>query len=191
MGGGRRGGGSKRGATAQGAVNGEKNVGGETAAQRVWSLPSPIGAFDEMIITSDPAAVKALGRNVFPFEEVIWERVVCTVAVEAIYQKFSQNKGIRGELLETGDRLIAEATTNDRVWGIGLNVGDRRCQDPSQWKGSNLLGWALMEARGRLLQGRKKRPGKEDEQARCCQLHPGGQLHLRRRSSAAPKRAKG
>jgi len=148
-------------------------------------------AFDEMIITSDPAAVKALGRNVFPFEEVIWERVVCTVAVEAIYQKFSQNKGIRGELLETGDRLIAEATTNDRVWGIGLNVGDRRCQDPSQWKGSNLLGWALMEARGRLLQGRKKRPGKEDEQARCCQLHPGGQLHLRRRSSAAPKRAKG
>jgi len=149
--------------------------------QRSVSGASPIGS----------AAVKALGRNVFPFEEVIWERVVCTVAVEAIYQKFSQNKGIRGELLETGDRLIAEATTNDRVWGIGLNVGDRRCQDPSQWKGSNLLGWALMEARGRLLQGRKKRPGKEDEQARCCQLHPGGQLHLRRRSSAAPKRAKG
>merc|ERR1712181_50589 len=55
------------------------------------------------------------------------------------------------ELLGTEDWVIAEATSNDRNWGIGLDRGDSRVRNPRQWQGTNMLGWALMEARKALL----------------------------------------
>ena len=53
----------------------------------------------------------------------------------------------RAALLQTGRALIAEATSNDRHWGIGLDEGHASVQTPALWRGSNILGWALMEAR--------------------------------------------
>lgn len=38
----------------------------------------------------------------------------------------------------------------DRVWGIGLAADDEAAGDPERWRGPNLLGFALMEARHRL-----------------------------------------
>jgi len=38
----------------------------------------------------------------------------------------------------------------DRIWGIGLATGDERAASPETWRGLNLLGFALMEARHRL-----------------------------------------
>jgi len=38
----------------------------------------------------------------------------------------------------------------DRVWGIGLAADDARAQVPAEWKGLNLLGFALMRARATL-----------------------------------------
>lgn len=43
-----------------------------------------------------------------------------------------------------------EASPTDRVWGIGLAADDPRAAHPSTWRGANLLGFALMEARSRL-----------------------------------------
>ncbi len=41
----------------------------------------------------------------------------------------------------------------DRVWGIGLAADDAAAADPERWRGPNLLGFALMEARARLRAG--------------------------------------
>lgn len=41
----------------------------------------------------------------------------------------------------------------DRVWGIGLAARDEGADDPERWRGPNLLGFALMEARERLRLG--------------------------------------
>jgi predicted NAD-dependent protein-ADP-ribosyltransferase YbiA (DUF1768 family) len=41
----------------------------------------------------------------------------------------------------------------DRIWGIGLAADDPRAEEPARWRGLNLLGFALMEARGRLAAG--------------------------------------
>merc|ERR1712025_1083908 len=71
-------------------------------------------------------------------------------AFQVVYQKFSKTSSIRGVLLGTDDRLIAEATRQDRNWGIGIDVGDPRVQIPCKWQGANILGWALMEARAAL-----------------------------------------
>lgn len=38
----------------------------------------------------------------------------------------------------------------DAVWGIGLAADDPRAQDPEQWPGRNLLGFALMRVRAEL-----------------------------------------
>ena len=38
----------------------------------------------------------------------------------------------------------------DRVWGIGLTANHEDATDPERWRGTNLLGFALMEVRDRL-----------------------------------------
>lgn len=53
----------------------------------------------------------------------------------------------RAILLGTGTSVLAEAAPRDRIWGIGLNATNRDVATPCLWKGSNILGWALMEAR--------------------------------------------
>ena len=49
-----------------------------------------------------------------------------------------------------GDDLLAEASPTDTIWGIGLPDSDQRVSDPSKWRGANILGCALMQARERL-----------------------------------------
>ncbi len=38
----------------------------------------------------------------------------------------------------------------DRIWGIGYAADHENALRPARWRGSNLLGFALMEARARL-----------------------------------------
>ena len=67
--------------------------------------------------------------------------------------KFGQNPALRDFLLGTGDRVLVEASPLDRVWGIGLAADDEpRPATPARWRGLNLLGFALMEAREQLAQ---------------------------------------
>ena len=48
-------------------------------------------------------------------------------------------------LLKTKDKLIVEAASYDRVWGIGFNETDAK-NNKHRW-GLNLLGKALMRVR--------------------------------------------
>jgi ribA/ribD-fused uncharacterized protein len=96
------------------------------------------------------AKVKSMGREVKGFKDDVWKNVVCSVAYEVVYQKFLKSDGLQARLLETEDWLICEATKNDANWGIGNDKGDPRNQNPSKWRGTNVLGWALMEARSTL-----------------------------------------
>ena len=100
-----------------------------------------------------PVAAKKLGRSVRGFDDELWSRIVCTVALDVVYQKFSNTSSIREVLLGTGQKLLAEATHNDRNWGIGIDLGDERVQTPASWQGTNILGWALMEVRDALRSG--------------------------------------
>eukprot|EP00811_Abedinium_folium_P005688 NODE_15236_length_1061_cov_7.375803.p1 GENE.NODE_15236_length_1061_cov_7.375803~~NODE_15236_length_1061_cov_7.375803.p1 ORF type:complete len:262 (-),score=57.35 NODE_15236_length_1061_cov_7.375803:209-994(-) len=97
-----------------------------------------------------PGAIKKQGRLVARFDDELWQRVVCSIAYEIVYQKFKKTPELQPVLLETGNKLMAEATRSDANWGIGIGIGRPGMDTPSAWKGSNILGWALMEVREAL-----------------------------------------
>jgi predicted NAD-dependent protein-ADP-ribosyltransferase YbiA (DUF1768 family) len=57
---------------------------------------------------------------------------------------------LRAFLLATGDKVLVEASPRDTIWGIGMGAENPDARDPARWRGHNLLGFALMEARARL-----------------------------------------
>ncbi len=84
------------------------------------------------------------------FDEGTWTARRWDLVVEGNVAKFGQDPALAAYLLGTGSRVLVEASPRDRVWGIGLAAGDERAADPARWRGLNLLGFALMEARRRL-----------------------------------------
>lgn len=101
--------------------------------------------------TSDVAKIKALGREVAHYEEAVWNGLRQIIVYEGLMAKFEQNESLKEKLLATGDSVLAECAVQDRIWGIGLSMKDENRFDMKQWQGSNLLGFALMEVRRKLL----------------------------------------
>ncbi|WP_414167837.1 NADAR family protein [Streptoverticillium reticulum] len=116
------------------------------------------GAEAAALAAAHPKQAKDAGRSVRGFDEEQWRRHRFELVVQGSVHKFAQHPELRAYLLGTGDRVLVEASPLDRVWGIGLAADDERAQDPAQWRGLNLLGFALMEARQRLA-GSTSGPG--------------------------------
>lgn len=106
-----------------------------------------------VLAAAHPAQAKKAGRLVRGFDEAIWERERFRIVVEGSVHKFAADPALRAFLLNTGERVLVEASPVDRVWGIGLTADDAAAQDPERWRGLNLLGFALMEARAELAAG--------------------------------------
>lgn len=102
---------------------------------------------EEILRTSHPRRAKELGRAVRGFDQDRWAACRYEIVVAGSVAKFSQHPDLRDFLLGTGERVLVEASPTDRVWGIGLAGDDPRAADPGQWRGLNLLGFALMSAR--------------------------------------------
>jgi ribA/ribD-fused uncharacterized protein len=100
-----------------------------------------------------PAQAKRAGRLVRGFDEEVWRRERYALVADGSTYIFGQDPALRAFLAATGDRVLVEASPVDRIWGIGLAAKDERARDPARWRGENLLGFALMEARARLSAG--------------------------------------
>jgi hypothetical protein len=99
-----------------------------------------------------PAEAKKLGRLVRGFNDARWKAACFEAVVRGNVHKFGQDADLREYLLGTANRVLVEASPRDQVWGIGLGAANERAADPRQWRGRNLLGFALMEARSRLAE---------------------------------------
>ena len=104
-----------------------------------------------ILVAKDPREQKRLGRKVRGFEQARWEAACEEIVYHGNLAKFSQHAKLREMLLDTGDRLIAEASPLDRIWGIGMAADNPYVTDQSLW-GQNLLGKALMRVRETLRQ---------------------------------------
>ena len=105
----------------------------------------------EILACSDPKQIKALGRKVRGFDQVVWDKFKYAIVLNGNWCKFSQNRELREFLLSTGDSVLVEASPYDRIWGIQLSADTPEAQNPFRWRGENLLGFALMEVRDELL----------------------------------------
>jgi hypothetical protein len=97
-----------------------------------------------------PQEAKALGRQVRGFDQQLWAQRCFDFVVAGNVAKFGQNPDLRDYLRTTGDRVLVEASPRDRIWGIGLGAANDLATSPEHWRGQNLLGFALMEARHQL-----------------------------------------
>ncbi len=106
------------------------------------------------ILTADhPRDHKALGRKVKGFDDTAWKRERETIVMTGNRAKFTQNAELKRQLLATKGTTLVEASPYDKIWGIGLGAEDPRAQDPTQWKGQNLLGKILTALRDELAAG--------------------------------------
>lgn len=131
----------------------------EYATAEHWMMASKARLFGDTeaerksVAASSPAQAKKIGRLVRGFDDAVWQRERFAIVAEGSFHKFAAHTDLRMFLLGTGNRVLVEASPLDRVWGIGLAADDERAMDPARWRGPNLLGFALMAARERLLSG--------------------------------------
>lgn len=99
---------------------------------------------------TNPSKIKKLGRGVTGFDAQEWARVSHGIVYRANLAKFGQNEELRDYLLSTKDRILVEASPVDKIWGAGISAEDERIGKPSQWPGTNKLGFILMAVRAKL-----------------------------------------
>ena len=105
---------------------------------------------EQILNSSDQKEIKTLGRKVRNFDQRVWDHVKYSIVLNGNWRKFSQNRELREFLLSTGDSILVEASPYDNIWGIKLFANTPEAQDSFQWRGENLLGFALMEVRDEL-----------------------------------------
>lgn len=96
-----------------------------------------------ILATHDPKEQKRLARLTKGLEAASWDEIKSQVVVAGNMAKFGQNTKLRSVLLSTGDRLLAEAASQDPVWGIG-STAQQALHCRGLW-GENRLGKALLE----------------------------------------------
>ncbi|MFF2557337.1 NADAR family protein [Nocardia sp. NPDC058058] len=105
----------------------------------------------KILASATPADAKRLGREVRGFDQDTWVAHRFDIVMRGSIAKFGQHEALRDFLIATGDKVLVEAAPRDTIWGIGLGAENPAAAHPSTWRGENLLGFALMDAREALV----------------------------------------
>lgn len=108
----------------------------------------------KILAEKEPKKIKALGRKVKNYDEDTWlrEGLESGELKRGWTEKFKQSTVCLNELKKSIGKKIVEASLWDKKWGVGLSPKDPRVQDPSEWKGTNLLGKELDKIRLELCE---------------------------------------
>ncbi|MDO4329009.1 MAG: NADAR family protein [Lachnospiraceae bacterium] len=106
---------------------------------------------EQIMNAKHPKEMKAYGRAVKNFDKTTWDHACYELVKKGNVAKFSQNPELWNFLKSTKKRILVEASPRDRIWGIGMGKSNPDAECPLKWKGTNLLGFALTEARDILL----------------------------------------
>lgn len=101
----------------------------------------------KIMATQIPKAQKQLGREVKGFDPDKWSDVAYEVVLRATVEKYRQNPKLLILLQKVGDLEFVEASPVDKIWGIGLGTDNPDALDKSKWRGQNLLGKAIAQAK--------------------------------------------
>jgi ribA/ribD-fused uncharacterized protein len=116
-----------------------------------------------VLSTSNPKEQKALGRKTKGFHLGVWNLLCLDIVRVGNLAKFQQNRELGDYLLETGDRVLVEASPYDKIWGIGMGMTDAGVEDPTKWKGLNFLGHVLNNVRDDIQKNRAAEEKEEEK----------------------------
>ena len=105
---------------------------------------------NKIMDSNSPSEMKFFGKNTKGFSQSIWDAKASTVMLAGLRSKFHQNKNLQRKLLDTQQKHLAEASKNDKVWGIGMSITDPNAFDREKWQGKNQLGNLLMKVRDEI-----------------------------------------
>ena len=103
----------------------------------------------DIMASSGPAHQNHLGRSVSNFNKDLWERHRHDIVFRGNLAKLSASPLLQ-QLLDTGDKFLAEANPYGLIWGIGFRADDMRALHPQHWQGLNLLGDIVIKIRRSL-----------------------------------------
>jgi ribA/ribD-fused uncharacterized protein len=106
---------------------------------------NPIAA-NKILKSSSSSFCKRIGDSLTSPD---WKAQSLPIMFHGCKAKFSQNEIPRRFLLDSGNKIIAEASKN-ATFGIGLNLEDPEVLNRSKWTGNNELGKILMRIRQEL-----------------------------------------
>jgi len=105
---------------------------------------------EKILKSTDSKYAKELGRKVKGFREDVWKENCYEIVKRGNYEKFGQNEDLKNYLLSTNSKILVEASPVDLIWGIGIDENATDIKNPLVWRGTNLLGFILMEVRDDL-----------------------------------------
>lgn len=111
---------------------------------------------DKILNEREPALQQKMGREIRNFDAGLWDRNKVGIVWYGNYLKFTQHDDLKKRLLETGNKILVEASPYDLIWGVGLGASDNKILNQNNWKGLNLLGKTLMSVRAALQFNEKK-----------------------------------
>ena len=121
------------------------------------SLFKDVKIKQKIIQEHNPKNIKKLGREVKNFNNATWNKYKEFIVYQGNLLKFSANEELKTRLLNTGNKVLIETSPFDSVYGVGLDYYGRDLNkqqfdllNVNDWKGSNLLGFALMQVRDEL-----------------------------------------
>lgn len=147
-------------------VNGRSYI---TAEQYMMSekalLFGDFDAYKKIMVESDPAVCKQLGRGVCGFNQTVWDAALREIIFHGNLAKVQPDIEILDALLSTGDSVLIEASPYDDIYGAGLSREDLLNDDgtlkvsPEKWhkngssnRAKNHLGFVLMAVRDLFAQ---------------------------------------
>lgn len=115
-----------------------------------------------VLATDEPAEQQKIARKASGYNDKVWAGRRQLVALKGLMAKFSQNEDLKTKLLDTGDAYLVECAYHDVIWACGIRLNESERFDASNWRGTNILGFALMEVRD-MLRNQSRMQWKEDK----------------------------
>ena len=108
-----------------------------------------IKAAQEVLFESEPRKMRNIGNHIRQYDHSEWVDMCEQIIEAAVLEKCRQNKTARNHLLQTGSKIIGEASKNKK-WGSGIHISDANALKHESWDGENLVGNILRKARRKL-----------------------------------------